>query len=162
MKRSSIKIKQHDITDSGAACLSSVATHYRLKFPIARIRQEAFAGQKSVSVSAMIEAAKKMGLEAKDVKGSLVCLTDSPKPAVAYMIAKEVLHHFVVIYQVTKKYVRLMDPSDGKMHKKSHEDFNKEWTGVLILLRPLDTHNTAQVKKTIFQGLVDVLIRAFK
>ena len=31
-----IKIKQHDITDCGAACLASVAAHYRLQLPLAR------------------------------------------------------------------------------------------------------------------------------
>lgn len=35
-------IKQHDITDCGAACLASIAAHYNLQIPIARIRQ--FAG----------------------------------------------------------------------------------------------------------------------
>ncbi|MFA8437243.1 MAG: cysteine peptidase family C39 domain-containing protein, partial [Marinifilaceae bacterium] len=37
----SIKIKQHDITDCGAACLASIASHYKLKLPISRIRQMA-------------------------------------------------------------------------------------------------------------------------
>ena len=29
-----IKIKQHDITDCGAACLASVAAHYQLRLPL--------------------------------------------------------------------------------------------------------------------------------
>lgn len=29
-----------------------------------------------------------------------------------------------------------MDPGDGKMHKKTHEEFKKEWTGILVLLLP--------------------------
>ena len=32
-------IKQHDITNCGAACLASVAAFYKLQLPIARIRQ---------------------------------------------------------------------------------------------------------------------------
>lgn len=39
MYRKGIKIKQHDITDCGAACLASVCAHYGLQFPVARIRQ---------------------------------------------------------------------------------------------------------------------------
>ena len=42
----SIKIKQHDITDCGAACLASIAAHYHLELPIARIRQ--YAGHKKL------------------------------------------------------------------------------------------------------------------
>jgi len=36
-----ITIKQHDITDCGAACLASISAHYNLEIPIARIRQYA-------------------------------------------------------------------------------------------------------------------------
>ncbi len=34
----SIKVKQRDITDCGAACLASVAAYYYLTLPVARIR----------------------------------------------------------------------------------------------------------------------------
>lgn len=45
-----IKIKQHDITDCGAACLASIAAHYGLKFPISRIRQYAFTDKKGTNI----------------------------------------------------------------------------------------------------------------
>ena len=44
------KIKQHDITDCGAACLASVCAHYGLRFPVSRIRQYAFTDQKGTNV----------------------------------------------------------------------------------------------------------------
>ena len=49
-----IKIKQHDITDCGAACLASIAAHYGLKFPISRIRQYAFTDKKGTKFVAII------------------------------------------------------------------------------------------------------------
>ncbi|WP_421149451.1 cysteine peptidase family C39 domain-containing protein [Seonamhaeicola sp. NFXS20] len=33
-----ITIKQHDITDCGAACLASIAAHYNLQMPIIRCK----------------------------------------------------------------------------------------------------------------------------
>ena len=60
--RKGIKIKQHDITDCGAACLASVCAYYGLQFPVARIRQYAFTDQKGTNVLGMIEAAAKLGL----------------------------------------------------------------------------------------------------
>ena len=45
-----IQIKQHDITDCGAACLASVAAHYGLRLPVARIRQYAFTDKKGTNV----------------------------------------------------------------------------------------------------------------
>ncbi len=129
-------IKQHDITDCGAACLASIAAHYRLKLPIARIRQYASTDKKGTNVLGMIEAANKIGFSAKGVKGPFESLKEIPKPAIAHVIVKEVLHHFVVIYEVTDKYIQVMDPGTGTMEKRSHEQFKKEWTGILILLAP--------------------------
>ncbi len=43
-------IKQHDITDCGAACLASIAAYYQLQIPIARIRQYAGTDKKGTNV----------------------------------------------------------------------------------------------------------------
>lgn len=64
-----ITIKQHDITDCGAACLASVAAHYKLQLPIAHIRQYAGTDKKGTNVLGMVEAAEKLGFEAKGVRG---------------------------------------------------------------------------------------------
>ena len=152
-----IKIQQHDITDCGAACLASISAHYGLNYPIARIRQYAFTDRKGTNVLGMIEAAKKLGLDAKGVKGPFECLADIPKPAIAHIIVKEILHHFVVIYKVTDKYIQVMDPADGKLIKKTHEEFKKEWTGVLILMHPSETFQKGNVKKSNFRVFMELL-----
>lgn len=152
-----IQVKQHDITDCGAACLASIAAYYGLQYPISRIRQYAFTDKKGTNVLGMIEAAQKLGLEAKGVKGPFECLPDIPKPAVAHVIVKEVLHHFVVIYKVTDEFILIMDPADGKLHKKSHEAFKKEWTGILILMRPAETFQKGNMKKSNFRSFMELL-----
>lgn len=152
-----IKIKQHDITDCGAACLASIAAHYGLKYPISRIRQYAFTDKKGTNILGIIEAAKKLGLEAKGVKGPFECLTEIPKPAIAHVVVKEVLQHFVVIYKVTDKYILIMDPGDGKLHKKSHEEFKKEWTGILVLLHPTETFQKGNLKKSTLKSFIELL-----
>ena len=154
-------IKQHDITDCGAACLASVAAHYGLEFPVARIRQYAFTDKKGTNVLGMIEAANKLGLQAKGVKGPFECLKEIPKPAIAHVVVKEQLQHFVVIYKVTEKDITVMDPGDGKFHKKTHEEFKKEWTGVLILMLPAETFEKGNRNKSPLKSFFD-LIRPHK
>jgi ATP-binding cassette subfamily B protein len=61
----SIKVKQHDITDCGAACLASVSAHYKLKIPIARIRQWGGTDKKGTNAWGLIKAAEKLGFSAK-------------------------------------------------------------------------------------------------
>jgi len=132
----SIKIKQHDITDCGAACLASVSAHYNLKIPISRIRQWAGTDKKGTNAWGLIKGAEKLGFSAKGVKGEIEAMSEVPLPAIAHVIVKKVLQHYVVVYKFTKEYVEIMDPGDGQLHRKTHAEFAEEWTGVLILLSP--------------------------
>ncbi len=143
----SIKIKQHDITDCGAACLASICAHFDKQLPISKIRQMAGTDKKGTNVLGMVEAAGKLGFEAKGVRGEFDSLFKIPMPTVAHVIVKEVLHHFVVIYKVTKTHIEVMDPGLGQMVKKTHEEFKKEWTGVLVLLMPKEDEFIAKNEK---------------
>jgi ATP-binding cassette subfamily B protein len=131
-----VTIRQRDITDCGAASLASVAAYYKLKLPVSRIRQFASTDKKGTNVLGLIEAATKIGFDAKGVRGEYESLYKVPTPAIAHIVVKEVLYHYVVIYNVTSKFVQVMDPAEGAVHKYSHQEFRKVWTGILILLLP--------------------------
>ncbi len=133
-----IKIKQRDITDCGAACLASISEYYKLKMPVARIRQIAGTDTKGTNALGMIKAAEQLGFTAKGVKGKTDSLPKIPLPAIAHIVVKEALHHYIVIYSIKKEEVEYMDPADGKMHHVPFFDFEKIWTGVLILLVPAE------------------------
>jgi ATP-binding cassette, subfamily C, bacteriocin exporter len=132
----SSKIKQRDITDCGAACLASIAAHYQLQIPVSRIRQYAGTDKRGTNLLGLIEAAEKLGFQAKGAKGALDSLTKIPLPAIAHVILKNGLHHFVVIYKVTKKDITYMDPADGGYHKNKISEFEKDWSGVIVLILP--------------------------
>ena len=126
MKR--IQIKQHDITDCGAACLASIAAHYRMLMPVARIRQLASTDKKGTNVLGLIEAAKRLGFQAKGVKAGsasdpLESLSKIPLPTIAHVVVRGGLHHYVVLYKITTKHVVVMDPGDGRMHRKALDTF---------------------------------------
>lgn len=135
-KMKSIRIKQHDITDCGAACIASVCAHYGLKFPVAQIRQYAHTDKKGTNILGMIEAMNKLGFTAKGVRAEFEAFNIIPKPTIAHVVVKEVLQHFVVVYKVTTKKVEYMDPGDGCLHRVTHKDFKQMWSGVLILVEP--------------------------
>ena len=131
-----IKVKQRDMTDCGAACLASVAEYYSLKIPVSRIRQIAGTDKTGTNALGMIKAAELLGFSSKGVKGNWEALSKIPLPAIAHIIVNGILQHYVVIYSVTDKFVKYMDPADGKIHKISTSKFSEIWTGVLILLIP--------------------------
>ncbi|MCG7858919.1 cysteine peptidase family C39 domain-containing protein, partial [Flavihumibacter sediminis] len=84
MKRR-VKIKQRDISDCGAACLASISMHYKLQYPISRIRQYAGTDKRGTNVLGLIEAAERLGFQAKGAKGQVDNLSGIPLPAIAHI-----------------------------------------------------------------------------
>jgi ABC-type bacteriocin transporter len=153
-----VKIKQHDATDCGAACIASISAHYGLRYPISRIRQYAFTNKKGTNILGLVEAANRLGFKAKGVRANDESLKIIPKPAIAHVIVKETLQHFVVICKVTKKSITIMDSSDGQLHKINREAFLKEWSGVLVLMEPEDNFKTGNLKQSIASKFLSLLI----
>lgn len=148
----SIKIKQHDIKDCGAACLASIGNHYKVNLPIARIRQYAHTDKCGTNVLGIIEAAEKMCFTAKGVKGGLDSLDKIPLPAIAHVVVQQQLQHYLVIYKIEKSKtekqskITVMDPGLGTMEIYTFEEFQKVWTGVLILFAPNDNFKSYNEK----------------
>ncbi|WP_339812782.1 peptidase domain-containing ABC transporter [uncultured Imperialibacter sp.] len=154
---SAVKIKQRDITDCGAACLASITAHFGLKMTVSKIRQFASTDKKGTNLLGLIEAAQKLGLQAKGVRGEFDSLSKIPLPAVAHVIVKEVLHHFMVIYEVTPSYVKVMDPADGQIHKMPNEEFKKIWTGVLVLIVPTESFSAGDQSISLYSKFMALI-----
>jgi len=81
----------------------------------------------------MIEAAKKLGLSALGVKGSYQDLLTGNLPAIAHVHIDNNREHFVVIYQVKKKYVIAVDPAEGRTRLKRNT-FELMWKSRVLIL----------------------------
>ncbi len=138
------KVLQRDITDCGAACLVSVAAWYRLRLPVARVRQFASTDVKGTNILGLIEAAERLGFQARGVKGAADGLRNAGAadgrnavPALRMLPVPAILHvrpgHFVVLYRAGRRRFTIMDPADGKFHRVASLD---DWTGVAVLLMP--------------------------
>jgi len=144
-------IKQLDISDCGPACLASIAAYYKLRIPVSRIRQYAATEKSGTNVLGMLDAAERLGFQAKAVRGKVDSITKVPKPAIAHVIGTGGLHHFVVIYKTGKKFITVMDPGEGRMQKKLWKEFEKGWTGVLILFSPADEFTSGDERISILK-----------
>ncbi len=143
-------IKQHDISDCGVACLVSIAAHYSLYIPISKVRQYTGTDKQGTNVLGLLEGAKKLGFDAKGVKCEISSLSNIPKPAIAHIILKNGLQHFVVIYKVNKKFIKIMDPGTGSFINMSHQEFKVQWTGVLVILVPNESFVSQNEKVSLF------------
>lgn len=152
-----ILIKQHDITDCGAACLASICAYYGLILPISRIRQYAFTEKKGTNILGMIKASEKLGLTAKGVKATPEALNTVEVPVIAHIVVDGKLQHFITIYKIAESNIEYMDPADGDMHKITFSEFIDTWTGVLILIKPNTLFHKGNMKKSnwdIFATLI--------
>lgn len=155
--KSSTLIKQHDMRDCGAACLASVAGHYGLQLPIAKIRQLCHTDKRGTNALGLIQGLEQMGFNAKGVKASLENLPQAPLPAIAHTIFKEQYQHYVVIYKIYKGKISVMNPAYGKIETYTTEEFAKIWTGVLILLEPNEYFEQRNEKTSLYQRFYQLI-----
>jgi ATP-binding cassette subfamily B protein len=156
--KKSIRVKQRDISDCGAACLASVAAYYDLHLPVAKIRQMASTNKRGTNINGMVEAAELLGFAAKGVKAldqngkpKIESLYKIPRPAIAHIVTEKKLMHFVVIYKIAKDKIYIMNPGTGEIEKRSIKNFCAEWTGYLILLVPDEDFIKRNEKTSITQ-----------
>ncbi len=135
-KKRSILVKQLDITDCGAACLSSISAYYGHHRSVSLIRSEAGTDKNGTSLLGLVKAAEKIGFQSSAVKIEDKKLIKEDLPAIAHLKIKEVWFHFVVIYSLNEHTVTIMDPAKGKLERISMAEFKKNWTGILLLLKP--------------------------
>ena len=143
-----IRIRQRDITDCGAACLASVSSYYGLQLPVSRIRQYAGTGKHGTSLRGLIEAAEQLKFRAKGARTKTHAIAQIPTPAI-FHLAQNGIQHFVVIYKITQRYIWLMDPAFGKMIRNEIHSFNKQWSGIVLILIPSDEFVCANEKKSV-------------
>src|ERR1700755_1468102 len=142
-----IQIKQRDAADCEAACLASVSSYYGRHLSVSRIRQYAGTGRHGTSLQGLMEAAEQLRFRVKGVKTPGHTITQIRTPAI-FHIVQNGLQHFVVIYKITSKYIWLMDPAFGKMIRDDINSFNKQWSGIVLLLIPSDEFLCINEKKS--------------
>ncbi len=151
-------IKQHDITDCGAACLATISKQYGFKTSITKIREVAGTDKQGTNAYGVIKAAEGLGFTAKGVKGNQEAFfSEFPLPCIAHVVVEGTLLHYVVIHKITKKQVIVADPGKGIV-KYTPEDFFKIWTGVLILMVPNVTFTKGDETKGLFSRFFNLLL----
>lgn len=154
-------IKQHDITDCGAACLATICKQNGYKIGITKIREIAGTDKSGTNAYGVIKAAEQLGFSAKGVKGNKdAFFSEFPLPCIAHVVVDGSLLHYVVIHKITKKQVIIADPGRGIVKLTPEEFFGEvheeekspkyQWTGILILLVKKETFVKGDETKGLF------------
>ncbi len=127
-------IKQHSEEDCGAACLASIAKHYKKIFTISCIREAVGTGQQGTTLLGLNQGATSLGFNARAVKAPLEAVDQNAVPVPAIIHWKG--YHWVVLYgKKGRKYV-VADPGVGVRYLDK-QSLSEAWTDrVMLLLEP--------------------------
>ncbi|MEH2289295.1 peptidase domain-containing ABC transporter [Nostoc sp.] len=128
-------VTQHSEEDCGAACLASIAKHYRRNFTLNRIREAVGTGQLGTTLLGLRRGAEALGFNARSVRASneiLDQMNQAPLPAIIHWKG----YHWVVLYgQKGKKYI-VADPAVN-IRYVSKKELIEGWSDkVMLLLEP--------------------------
>src|SRR4051812_27556745 len=99
-------IPQMEVVECGAAALAMVLAAYGHHAPLSELRQDCGVSRNGVNATGIVEAARKLGLEADAVRAEVADLQAIPLPAILHWE----FNHFVVLENVTNRGAVSLDP----------------------------------------------------
>ena len=114
---------------------------------------------KGTNLIGLANCAEKLGFVSQAVKVDKEgFLSEYTLPAIANVVTKEGLSHFVVIFKITKKHVIYGDPGKDLLRVEIKE-FIKNFTGALLLLKPDNRFAAGKIKGTkMFDRYIRLLL----
>lgn len=132
-------VRQHDITDCAAACMTSVSRHYGRNIPLAVFREASGTSVSGTTVKGIVDACRSTGFKARGYKSEqkdMEALRHLGLPLILHTVNRHEDLHFVVLYRMGRKRATVMDPARGAHLSIKLEELQREWTGFLVTMEP--------------------------
>lgn len=155
-------VKQHEKIDCGAACLGMICEYYGRKSSLGVYREMLKTDINGVNLYGMVDAAKKLGLDAQALKGDFTELLDEIHkkkvkfPFIANVISDENCLHYIVVYKITRNYILIGDPAKD-VNKISVELFKQMWTGYMVNFTPNKDFERINERKKSMKKFFDIV-----
>jgi ABC-type bacteriocin/lantibiotic exporter with double-glycine peptidase domain len=126
-------VRQIDEMDCGAASLAMICRHYGRRVSLPFIRDAVGTGVDGTSLAGLRRGGERLGLRVRAVKATRAQVEDLPLPAVVHWEG----NHWVVLYDVGERDVRIADPAQG-LRRMSRHEFAEAWSGYAALPEPTE------------------------
>jgi ATP-binding cassette subfamily B protein len=131
-----------------------ICHHFGRKVSLARIRQLCHTATDGTSLKAICRAATELGLASRPLKISLRNLSLMPLPAIVHWEG----NHWIVLCEVSEKFVRVADPAFG-LRKLPRREFETKWTGYAALFDYTPAFEQAPESKSTLRWVLPFLSR---
>jgi ATP-binding cassette subfamily B protein len=130
-------------TDCGAACLAMILRYFGKHMSVNRLRELANVNREGSTLYSLAEAAETLGFHTRGIKAAYEHLEKVELPAIAHWEG----FHYVVLYEAEPDRAVIADPAIG-LRKLTREEFEKGWTGYLLLLTATPKLEDVEESKT--------------
>ncbi len=153
--KSRLSVKQNGFKDCAGACLLSIIRYYNGNISKEEISYLIKTDINGTNAYNLIEGAKKIGFNGYGIKISFkeFIKNEQNLPVIAHTKYLN-MYHYIVIYEINKKYIKIMDPSYG-IKKISYKEFKDIFLETIIVLYPVNKIPDIKVKDKIIKRMFE-------
>jgi ABC-type bacteriocin/lantibiotic exporter with double-glycine peptidase domain/CRP-like cAMP-binding protein len=145
-------VHQLDEMDCGAACLAMVTRYFGKTVSLPLIRELVHTSTDGTSLLGIARGAEELGLATRTLRVSKSRLDRLPLPAVVHWEG----NHWVVLYRVGQRDVRVGDPARG-VRRLPRSEFEQKWSGYAAVFEPTPAFEDVAEAKPSYSWLVPFL-----
>ena len=127
IKRFSV-VEQAEEMDCGAACLAMICRHYGIPMTLGKLRELANVTTQGATLESLARTAESLGLGARGMQCTYEAMLGFELPFIVHWEG----YHYVVVYGMSKRWVRVADPALG-FRKLTVEEFERGWSGTCLV-----------------------------
>ena len=150
-------IKQNGYKDCAVACLVSVMKYYGYNPLYEEVSYLLKVDKNGTNAYNIINGSRSLGFDGYGIHYSAdeILSSNITLPIICHVI-KDNMYHFIVVYEVKKKYLIIMDPSSN-VTKITKEKFKSIYNGTSLFIYPVKKIDNTIKHKTLFEFIFDYL-----
>ncbi|MEY8676372.1 cysteine peptidase family C39 domain-containing protein [Thomasclavelia cocleata] len=140
--------KQDNNYSCGAYCIKMILKYHHLDIKIKEIKERCRLTSEGISVYGLVHCLQSYHFDVKAYQCDFNILLDEARLPCIIHVVRDNMTHFVVLYQITKKYLIIGDPAKG-LTKLSYEEVESVFSGVCVCINHVGRYMVKKEQKEI-------------